>query len=700
MPDVADAQGRQMGRIVELPTACWPETLIAKLPGVGPAQGQRLLRLGIATVSDLLLHLPRRYEDTRQLVPLRELRPGQVQTARVRVREVRGHPSPQRRMPLVEATLEDGSARVGAIWFNQPYLAKQLRPGMEILVNGKVISSLHGLTFQNPRFERVSADPQHVGRLAAVYPETDGVTSKYLRALIGRVFPVTEQMSDRLPPEVREAEGLMPMGEALRQVHLPDDENLAAAARERLAFEELFLIQMAADRARRRRLSSTGVVVPYDVELARAFSASLPFRLTDGQRRAAHQVLTDLAEPGPMNRLLQGDVGSGKTVVAAMAALMTCRAGYQCVVMAPTEILARQHWVTLDALLSPHGLAPRLLLGSTGARARREILEGLAAGHDPLVVGTHALIEDDVVLNDLGLVVVDEQHRFGVAQRQRLRLKARAMPNFLAMTATPIPRSLALTVYGDVDVIELREMPPGRLPVETRVVRPEQRDDAYEFVRGQVSAGRQVFVICPLIEESDKLGVKSVTAEHRKLEQEVFPDLRLEMLHGRMPSREKAERMARFAAGEADLLVATSVVEVGVDVPNATVMIVEGAERFGLAQLHQLRGRVGRDRYHAYCLLFEEAVDEEGSQRLQAVAATQSGFDLAELDLRLRGPGDVAGLRQHGLPEMRAGDLLDVALAMRARTAAVAWLEHDPEVTEYAPLREAMHGYGAVFDLD
>ncbi|MGA3185089.1 MAG: ATP-dependent DNA helicase RecG [Candidatus Dormibacteria bacterium] len=700
MPDVADTQGRKMGRIVELPTACWPETPIAKLPGVRPAQAQRLLRLGIATVSDLLLHLPRRYEDTRDLVPLAGLRPGQVQTSRVRVREVSGHRSPQRRMPLVEATLEDGGSQVGAIWFNQPYLATQLRPGMEILVSGKVVSGLHGLTFQNPRFERVSTDPQHVGRLAAVYPETEGVTSKYLRALIRRILPVTELMPDRLPSEVREAEGLMPMGEALRQVHLPDDANLASAARERLAFEELFLIQMAADRARRRRLSSTGVVVPYDVDVARAFSAGLPFRLTDGQRRAAHQLLTDLAEPGPMNRLLQGDVGSGKTAVAAMAALMTCRAGFQCVVMAPTEILARQHFVTLEALLAPHGLAPRLLLGSTGARARREILEGLAAGHDPLVVGTHALIEDDVVLNDLGLVVVDEQHRFGVAQRQRLRLKARAMPNFLAMTATPIPRSLALTVYGDVDVIELREMPPGRLPVETRVVPPAERQEAYDFVRGQVSAGRQVFVICPLIEESDKLGVRSVTAEHRKLEQEVFPDLRLEMLHGRMPSREKAERMGRFAAGEADVLVATSVVEVGVDVPNASVMIVEGAERFGLAQLHQLRGRVGRDRHHAYCLLFEEAVDEEGSERLRAVAATQSGFDLAELDLRLRGPGDVAGLRQHGLPEMRAADLLDVALAVRARTAAAAWLEHDPEVTAYEPLREAMHGYAAVFDLD
>ncbi|MGO8687677.1 MAG: ATP-dependent DNA helicase RecG [Candidatus Dormibacteria bacterium] len=700
MPDLADARGRRMGRLLKLPGACWPETPVAELPGVGPARAQRFARLSIVSVADLLLHLPRRYEDTRQLVPLGELRPGGHQTSRARVRDVRARHSPQRRMALVEATLEEGGTLVGAIWFNQPFIARQLSAGMEVLVSGKVVSGLHGLTFQNPRFERVSADPQHVGRLAAVYPETEGVTSKYLRALIGRVLAVAEQMPDRLPPEVREAEGLLPIGEALRQVHLPDDENTAAAARERLGFEELFLIQLAAERARRRRLGSAGVVVAYDVEVARAFSASLPFRLTDGQRIAAHQLLSDLAAPGPMNRLLQGDVGSGKTVVAAMAALMTCRAGFQCVVMAPTEILARQHHSTLEALLEPHGLGTRLLLGSTGSRARREILEGLAAGHDPLVVGTHALIEDDVVLNDLGLVVVDEQHRFGVAQRQRLRLKARAMPNFLAMTATPIPRSLALTVYGDVDVSELREMPPGRLPVETRVVPPDQRSEAYEFVRGQVGAGRQVFVICPLIEESDKLGVRSVTAEHRKLAGEVFPDLRVEMLHGRMPAREKAERMDRFAAGDADLLVATSVVEVGVDVPNATVMIVEGAERFGLAQLHQLRGRVGRDRHRAYCLLFEDGIDEEGSQRLQAVATTQSGFDLAELDLRLRGPGDVAGLRQHGLPEMRAADLLDFVLGQRARAAALAWLDRDPELNAYEPLSAAMHGYGSVFDLD
>jgi ATP-dependent DNA helicase RecG len=700
MAGMAETRRPQMGRILKLPTACWPDTPVAELPPVTREEAKRMARLGISTVADLLHHLPRRYEDSRDMVRLRRLVPGEVQTSRVKVRSVSGHTSQHRRMPLVEAVLDDGDGSVGAIWFNQPYLARQLKPGLEIIVHGKVVRSLRGLQFQSPTWERASDDPRHVGRLAAVYPETDKLTSRYLRRLIGLVLNVADQIPDRLPPEVREREELLPVAEALRQVHVPDDEAVAAVARERLAFEELFLLQLAAERARRRRLSSDGIVVPYDAELARLFVAGLPFHLTDGQRRAAHQVLSDLARPGPMNRLLQGDVGSGKTVVAAMAVLLTARAGHQSVMMAPTEILAQQHYATLESLLAPHGLNPRLLLGSTPARARREIIEGLAGGHDSLVVGTHALIEDDVVLQSLGLAVVDEQQRFGVAQRQRLRLKARAVPNFLAMTATPIPRSLALTLYGDVDVSELREMPPGRTPVETRVVAPDRRDEAYAFVRDQVRDGRQVFVICPLIEESDKLGVKSVTAEHRKLSEEVFPELRVELLHGRMTTAEKSERMGRFARGEADLLVATSVVEVGVDVPNATVMIVEGAERFGLAQLHQLRGRVGRGGHRAYCLLFEGGIEEEAVARLEAVAQSSSGFELAELDLKLRGPGDVVGFRQHGLPEMEAADLLDVALAQRAKAAAIAWLDRDPGLIAYPPLTEAMHGYRAIFDLD
>jgi ATP-dependent DNA helicase RecG len=677
-----------------------PDAPLAGLPGVGPRQAQRLARLGVSTVRDLLFHLPRRYEDTRDVRPLAELRPGEEQTVYARVRNISSHRSPRKRMMLVEASLEDGGYVASAVWFNQPFLARQIHSGDELLLSGKVKLGRGGLVLQNPEFERASGEQRHVGRLAPVYPETEGVSSRWLRSRIEPLLPVADALEDPVPPQLLRSHNLPPLAAALRQVHFPDDPARLDLARRRIAFEEMFLLQLASQRARRRRLAGSGVAVAYDVEVARRFVASLPFRLTEGQRVAGHEILTDMAGSGPMNRLLQGDVGSGKTVVAAMAALMTHAAGYQTAVMAPTEILARQHHATLDALLAPHGVSARLLVGSTPARARREVLEGVAAGYDTVLIGTHALIEEGVVPANLGLVVVDEQHRFGVAQRQQLRRKGALAVNFLAMTATPIPRSLSLTLYGDVDLSELREMPPGRIPVETRVVAPHQRSEAYDFVRAQVAEGRQAFVICPLIEESDKLGVKSATEEYERLRTQVFPELRVELLHGRMPAREKEERMGRFAAGEADLLVSTSVVEVGVDVPNATIMFIEGAERFGLASLHQFRGRVGRGEHASVCLLFQGSPDEEGSKRLEAVAQTRSGFDLAETDLRLRGPGDVVGLRQHGLPEVRVADLLDTALLEEARRAAGEWLDADPDLIAHGPLHRAMNGYRAVFDLD
>ncbi len=678
-----------------------PSTPVSSLVGIGGERARQLQRLGILTVEDLLYHLPHRYEDSRVLTPLAQLRPGEVQTARVTVRNVSGRVSSKKKMFLVEATLVDGGVVATAVWFNQRYLLGQLHPGMELLVSGRVEGrSWERLTFRNPSWERAGAEQRHVGRIVPVYPETDKLTSRWLRTHIEPLLAVANRIGDRLPPHVRAHHGLMPIGEALCQLHFPVDEDSRARAHERVAFEEHFLLQIAAERARRNRLRGVAVEVDYDVDVARRFAASLPFELTHGQRRAAHHILTDMAGRGPMNRLLQGDVGSGKTVVAAMAAVMTATAGHQVAVMAPTEILARQHHVTLTELLAAEGITPRLLVGSTPARARREILEAISQGRESVLVGTHALIEDDVLFSDLGLVVVDEQHRFGVAQRQRLRQKGAKMPNFLALTATPIPRSLALTLYGDVNVTELRELPPGRQQVVTTVVPPHQRDDAYAFIRELVVAGRQAFVVCPLIEESDKLGVRSATAEHERLSSDVFADLRVELLHGRMTPREKEQRMARFAGGEADILVATSVVEVGVDVPNASIMVIEGAERFGLAQLHQFRGRVGRNQHRSFCLLFQGSVDTEGSARLDAVAATSSGFDLAEADLRLRGAGDVAGLRQHGLPEMQAADLLDAAMAQRARKAAEAWLDHDPELILHTPLRDAMNGYRAVFMLD
>ncbi|HEY6379078.1 MAG TPA: ATP-dependent DNA helicase RecG [Candidatus Dormibacteraeota bacterium] len=679
-----------------------PQTPVERVLGIGPRQAARLARIGVSTVGDLLLLLPRRYEDTRDVRPLRELVPGpQAQTVRARVRSLTTRRSPYKRTVLVEATLEDDGAVAEAIWFNQPFLRNRLHQGDQVVLSGKARLTPSGrLQLQSPVFEADRGDQRHVGRLAPVYPETEGLTSRFLRERIEPLLPAAEQLDDALPPPRRDRQGLLPLAEAVRQIHQPTTVELRDRALERIAFTELFQLQLAAQRARRRRLAGTGAVIPYEPQIARDFVTSLSFRLTDGQRRAAHEILLDLGGPGSMNRLLQGDVGSGKTVVAAMAALMAERAGLQTLVMAPTEILARQHHATLSALLEPHGMGARMLLGATSARARREILAGVASGREALLVGTHALIEEDVAPIRLGLCVVDEQHRFGVAQRQRLRLKATIPPNFLAMTATPIPRSLALTVYGDVDVSELRELPPGRIPVATEVVPPHERSRAYAHVREELRAGRQAFVICPLIEESDKLGVKSATAEYERLGAEDLQGFDIELLHGRMPSREKEARMARFAGGEARVLVSTSVVEVGVDVPNATVMIVEGAERFGLAQLHQFRGRVGRGVHASRCLLFQGSPDEEGSRRLEVVATASSGFDLAELDLRLRGPGDVAGLRQHGLPEMRAADLLDQALLLRARDAAAAWLDEDPELDLHGPLARAMNGYRAVFDLD
>ncbi|HET9050167.1 MAG TPA: ATP-dependent DNA helicase RecG [Candidatus Dormibacteraeota bacterium] len=689
----------------ELTRPVAPETRLTVIPGFGPARADALRRLGLGTVGDLLLHLPRRYEDTSDVRPLRELRQAaETQTVVGRVTAISVRRSPRKGLTLIEATIESEGSVARAIWFGkgQLYITRSLHRGDEVVLSGKARWDGHHIQLQNPAFEQVrAAEQQHVGRISPVYPETAGLSSKFLRARIVPLLPVARALPDPVPPQVAAAEGLLSLGEALLQIHQPDSLTGRDRGFERIAFGEHFLLQLAATRARRRRASGSSAVIPYDVEAARAFAASFPFVLTNDQRRSAHAVLTDMAAAGAMNRLLQGDVGSGKTAVAAMAALVASRAGFQTVVMAPTEILARQQYTTLHELLGPHDVSVRLLVGSTPARARREVLAGIAGGVDSVVVGTHALIEEDVEPANLGLVVVDEQHRFGVVQRQRLRRKAAVAPNYLAMTATPIPRSLALTVYGDVDVSAIRELPPGRRPVETRVVPPHARDEAYELVRARLREGRQAFVICPLVEGSEVVTARSAVEEHERLRREVFPDPWIvELLHGRMPAREKAMRMGRFARGEAHLLVSTSVVEVGVDVPNAAVMIVEGAERFGLAQLHQFRGRVGRGAHASTCLLFQGSVDDDGFGRLDAIARTQSGFDIAELDLRTRGEGDAAGLRQHGLPEASAATLLDLVLLDRARAAAERWLDADPDLDRHPPLAAAMNGYRAVFDLD
>lgn len=661
-----------------------------------------LHRLGLRSVGDLLRHFPRRFEDQRQRLTLAQLRPGLTATVEVVVAELHPRRARYRHMELLQGEVEDATGRAEVIWFNQPHLRKVLHPGDRITVHGKVVRGTRGIPkIQNPEVERErrTVAQAKVGVLVPTYPETARVTSRWLRALIADLLPLADTASETLPPEVMEKESLLGLAPALRQMHFPEDQEALAQARHRFGFEELFFPQLAALLSRRQRMAKTGTRSPYEVNLAREFVAQLPFSLTDSQRRAAHEILIDLDRPSPMNRLLQGDVGSGKTVVAAMAARMAIAAGHQVVLMAPTEILARQHHETLRSLLAPFDIWPRLLVGSTKAAQRREILGGLAAGADRLLVGTHALIEDDVLLPLLGLCIVDEQHRFGVAQRLRLRDKAAANPDFLSMTATPIPRSLSLTLYGDLDVSQIRELPPNRRRVVTRLVEPASRDQAYQFIREQVAEGRQGFIICPLIEDAPGLEVRSATAEYERLSQEVLPDLRLVLLHGKMPARDKAERMRAFAAGEFDLLVATSVIEVGVDVPNATVIGIEGAERFGLAQLHQFRGRVGRGEHESHCLLFTDDQDPAGRARLQALINHSDGFDLAEIDLRLRGSGDPYGLRQHGFPEMRVGDLLDDGLRERARAAAERVLSRDPDLRDPI-LRRGIKGYQVVFEFD
>jgi ATP-dependent DNA helicase RecG len=595
---------------------------------------------------------------------------------------------------------DDSGTTLRVVWFNQPWVAKSLQKGDEIFVAGEADLN-GGLVMKNPDHEKVSLRPQHAARLVPIYRETEGLTSKWLRTKIQSVLRYADELEEFLPAELLARRGFLSRAAAVRQAHFPESAQSLERARERLAFEEMFVLQLAAQLAKRARKALTAQPVPFDEPAARGFVKALPFQLTNAQRVAAWQILQDIARPQPMNRLLEGDVGSGKTVVAAMAMHHVAHAGFQSVLLAPTEVLARQHADVIQSLLGPFQIDVGLLVGSTPAAARKPMLASLAEGQLPVLVGTHALIEEGVQFKDLALTVVDEQHRFGVGQRLAVRQKGERTPHFLSMTATPIPRTLGLTLFGDLDISILAEMPPGRQPVKTNLVPPEKRADAYNFIREQVNAGRQVFVICPLIQESDKLGVRSATQELEKLQRDVFPELasRIALLHGRLKSAEKEAVMSGFQRGEVAILVSTSVVEVGIDIPNATVMMIEGADRFGLAQLHQFRGRVGRGSEESWCLLFTDAEEPQSLKRLQAVVTNKSGFDLAEIDLELRGWGDLAGYRQHG-KDFKMASLLDAVLISDAQSEAVRLLNRDPALDGEPALRHQLSAYRQVFALD
>ena len=662
---------------------------VTVLQGVGARQSERLAKLGIQTIRDMLYTFPHRYDDYSQLKPINSLEYGEEVTIIAHVQQA-GLRKTRRGGDIFKAILADGTGSVEVTWFNQPYLEGRLERGQQIVVSGRVDEYLGRLCFNSPEWEPVSDKLLHTARIVPVYPLTKGLGARWLRRLMKRSVDYwSKRLPDHLPDSVRREEELLDLETSIVQVHFPDDRDWLDRARYRLAFDELFVLQIGLLQQRHLWRSEPGRRLLVDDDALDGFVRSLPFDLTQAQKRAWRQIVADLRSDRPMSRLLQGDVGSGKTVVAAAAMVLTVAAGAQAAMTAPTEILAEQHYQTLGRLLGRMaGSQPRvrLLTGSVTGQEREEVYTGLADGSVDVVVGTHALIQEDVRFKELALAVIDEQHRFGVRQRAALRQKGQRVgeynPHLLVMTATPIPRSLELTLWGHMDVSVIDEMPPGRKPVVTRLILPSERERAYSFVRSQIEKGRQAFVICPLVEESEKIEAKAAVEEHERLQKHIFPDLRLGLLHGRMKGEEKEATMARFVRGELDILVATSVVEVGIDVPNATVMFVEGADRFGLAQLHQFRGRVGRGEHNSYCLLVSGSPSPEARERLQAVEATNDGFALAEKDLEMRGPGEFLGARQSGFLDLKLASVTDLRLVEAAREAARRFFETDPELAD------------------
>lgn len=660
---------------------------VTTLNQIGPRYAQTLERLNIHTLGDLLYHFPHRYDDYSKMKPINRLRYGEKISVIGTVQSISTRSIRSGRAKIVEAVVSDGTGAFRTTWFNQPWITKRLRKDMQIVLSGKTDQYLGRLVMNNPDWSSVESKHLMSEGIVPVYPLTAKITQKWLR---DKIYAVVNNWSakvlDPLPAQLKDDAGLMDLPDALSQIHFPDSWDELKQARHRLAFDEIFLLQLGVLQQKQAWGARTARTFAIEESWLSEQVEKLPFNLTSAQQRSLDEVARDLAAGHPMNRLVQGDVGSGKTVVAALAMAIVIKSGSQAAMMAPTSILAEQHYYNLMEILSQNGglISPdeiRLIVGATPESQKEEIRSGLASGAIKLIVGTHALIEDPVEFADLQLAIIDEQHRFGVAQRAALRAKG-TNPHLMVMTATPIPRSLALTVYGDLEISVIDEMPPGRQIVDTYVLYPKERERAYSLIRRQVEAGHQAFIIYPLVEESVKSEEKAAVDEHERLQKEIFPDLKLGLLHGRLSPSEKDLTMANFRDGEFHILVSTSVVEVGVDVPNATVMLIEGAHRFGLSQLHQFRGRVGRGKDKSYCLLIPSKADAVENERLQAMAETNDGFELAERDLDQRGPGDFLGTRQSGFSDLRLANLTDIELIKKARRHAQKLFEQDPELVK------------------
>ncbi|PJA87045.1 MAG: DNA helicase RecG [Candidatus Moranbacteria bacterium CG_4_9_14_3_um_filter_42_9] len=704
-----------------------PKTLLQNIPKINPNYAKVLEKLGLLTVEELLLYFPFRYDDFSKTVALDEKYLGQVVTIEGRVAKAKVNRIFRRRLTITEVVIQDkNNLPLKAAWFNQPYLKELMPEGTELRLSGKLEKKGKYFVMTGPAWEKASRDATNTGRLVPVYRETRGLTSKWLRWQIKPLLdqlghPMSKLMIDPIPRETLEKLNLPPMENALRYIHFPATVNQYLLARKRFAFQEMFLVQLKSLQIKKEWENNNSVRIKFDEDLIKKFVSDLPFKLTNAQRKASFEILKDLEKSRPMNRLLNGDVGSGKTVVAAIAALQAINTGYQAAIMAPTEVLARQHFENFNKLFKNYNLKIALLtnsyklLGDKG-EGRPSLLKMIGSGEIDLLIGTHAIIQKDVKFKNLVLVIIDEQHRFGVAQRALLQQETmdiqdgiKSIPHLLTMTATPIPRTLAIAFSGSLDISILDEMPKDRKKIVTQVIPPENRQSIYNFVRSEISSGRQVFVIFPLIEESKILTeIKAATIEHKKLS-DIFPEFSIGLLHGRLPAQgrsasggklSKEQVMNDFKSGKYDILVSTSVVEVGIDIPNAAVMIIEDAERFGLSQLHQFRGRVGRGEHQSYCYLFTGSSSETATKRLQSLEETNDGFEIAQKDLELRGPGQFFGTIQSGLPDIAMENLTNVKLIKFSQMEAKDLLAKDPELKKHPATREALLKFSQKIHLE
>jgi ATP-dependent DNA helicase RecG len=704
-----------------------PTTLLQNIPKVAPKYAKALEKLGLLTVSDLLLYFPFRYDDFSTVAAIDENILDQTVTVVGTITKTKLTRIFRRKLTIAEIIIQDeNNVPLKAVWFNQPFVLESLKEGLSVRLSGKVTLDKKFLAMSNPAWERSARDTTNTGRLVPVYNETKGITSKWIRWQIKPLLPIAQEMADMLPPETRERLHLYDLETSLREIHFPEDPEKLSRAQKRFAFQEMFLVQLKALQIKNEWDRNSAQTIIFDKELIKKFTQNLPFQLTDAQRKAAFEILKDLEKPRPMNRLLNGDVGSGKTIVAAIATLQAISADYQVAIMAPTEVLAKQHFEGLCRLFAGYNFNIALFTNSykeifsnTKEKSDRESLLGkIGNGKINLAIGTHALIQKDVHFKKLALLIIDEQHRFGVAQRAYLQQETlaaqdglqKSIPHLLTMTATPIPRTLSIAIAGSLNISILDEMPKNRKPIITKIIPPRGRALAYDFIRSEIKNGRQVFIILPLVEESKVLTeVKAAVAEHKRLTEEIFPDLKIGLLHGKMPARNKSatsdkitkeQVMDDFKNKKYDILVSTSVIEVGIDIPNASVILIEDADRFGLSQLHQFRGRVGRGEHQSYCLLFTSSDTEKTLERLTALVDNNDGFAIAQKDLELRGPGQFFGTIQSGLPDIAMEHLANVKLIKFSQAEAQAVLQNDPGLKNHPALRQALKKFEEKIHLE